>query len=459
MIFCWGQRVTDIAIISSATGAVANQRERQQADAATVRPTAQLAQSDRSGAATPRLSHVQCRNLLLGGVAMGAALMGYGRIAHAACATDGTTIACTGDLSAGVAATNPATTLNINSLIADIVPAAGVDGISFTSTGDLAIVSDTGAFEISVSGAGGDGILASSSGAGAVSVTHTGDITSDASRGIFASSNGGGVTILSRGTIKADDDGIEAQDSAAGAVSIAHTGDITSDNNGINAHSTGGGVTILSKGTVTARNNGIQARDYSTGAVSLTHTGDIISDIRFGIFATSNGGGVAILTTGNIQGSYAGITTSDSAAGAVSVTHTGDITASAGEGISASSSGGGVTILSRGTIKATSDGIRARDNAAGAVSVTHTGDIFFWKLGHQCKLDDWRRHDHPCGWRGPWSARSYPGHQRHGHNAQSQCGFGADWRHHHRWRGSGGSQHRAGSLHLPHVHRHRADDW
>tara|TARA_R110000850_G_scaffold75199_1_gene164181 strand:- start:592 stop:1122 length:531 start_codon:yes stop_codon:yes gene_type:complete len=155
MIFCWGQRVTDIAINSSAAGAVANKRERQQADAATVRPTAQLAQSDRSGAPAQRLSHIQCRNLLLGGVAMGAAFMGYGRIAHAACATDGTTIACTGDLSAGVAATNPATTLNINSLIADIAPAAGVDGISFTSTSDLAIVSDTGAFEISVSGAGG----------------------------------------------------------------------------------------------------------------------------------------------------------------------------------------------------------------------------------------------------------------------------------------------------------------
>lgn len=133
------------------------------------------------------------RNLLLGGVAAGMAMFGYGRAAYAACTTVNTTMTCTGDLSGGVIASNPVTVLNVNSLTDDIAPAVN-DGINFTSDGAITIVSDTGGFKMLASDVGAKGIYANASAAGAVSITHTGDITSDTGRGISAFSSSGPIT-------------------------------------------------------------------------------------------------------------------------------------------------------------------------------------------------------------------------------------------------------------------------
>jgi hypothetical protein len=316
------------------------------------------------------------RNLLLGSVAAGVAIFGYGRAAYAACTTVGTTMTCTGDLSGGVAATNPVTVLNVNSLTTDITPVATVHGINFTSDGAITIVSDTGDSEIIVTGPATDGIFASSSGSEAVSVTHTGDITSTLNVGIYARSDGGTVTTVSTGDIQAAAHGVYARSLVAGAVSVIHTGDIASTfGRGIYATSIGGTVTTVSTGDIQSGYDGIRATSLGAGAVSVTHTGDITSDNERGIYATSDSGAITTVSSGDIQTNYAGIHASSGGAADVSVTHTGDITSDNERGIYAYSNGGAITTVSVGDIQSHYAGIRAYTSGAGIVSVTHTGDI------------------------------------------------------------------------------------
>ena len=72
------------------------------------------------------------RGLLLGTVAAGAVLLGYGRRVYAGpgpCPVVGTTMTCTGDHSAGIATSNPITILNVNNLTVDItIPPDAVPG-------------------------------------------------------------------------------------------------------------------------------------------------------------------------------------------------------------------------------------------------------------------------------------------------------------------------------------------
>jgi hypothetical protein len=153
------------------------------------------------------------RDAFLGTVAAGAlslafsgpALAGPVPVPPAGCTIDGTgTIeTCTGNQSAGIAIAPPTTltTLNVNSLTTAIAPASG-SGITFTSAGAVTVNSDTGTFGITTQGNNSYGILARSYGAGAVTVTSTGNITTGGTNagGIFAS-GAASVTVTSTGNI------------------------------------------------------------------------------------------------------------------------------------------------------------------------------------------------------------------------------------------------------------------
>ncbi len=315
------------------------------------------------------------RNLLLGGVAAGMAMFGYGRTAYAACTTVDTTMTCTGDLSDGVVASNPVTVLNVNSLTQDIAPALN-DGINFTSDGAITIVSDTGGFKMLASDVGAKGIYANASAAGAVSITHTGDITSDTGRGISAFSSSGPITTQSTGNIYSDLEGVYAKTEGAGAVSVTHTGDITSvSNQGIYASSNTGTVTTVSSGDIQSTDRGIYAKTTGAAAVSVTHTGDITSDNNRGIYVLSSGGAVTTVSHGTLQSADAGIFANTIGAGAVSITHIGDITSALNRGIDARSGSGPISVFSTGDIHTVDVGLYANTSGAAAVSLTHTGDI------------------------------------------------------------------------------------
>ena len=165
----------------------------------------------------------------------------------------GTTVTCTGNVSAGIATAAPYTVLNVNTLTANIAPASGVDGINFTSLGNVAINSNTGAFAIVTTGAGADGIEARS-GLGTVTVNSTGDITSTNGRGIYAQSAGSTVDVTSKGTINANSAYGAIFARGSGAVTVDSTGDITAPNGpAIFAFSTGSTVVVTHhSGTITA---------------------------------------------------------------------------------------------------------------------------------------------------------------------------------------------------------------
>jgi uncharacterized protein with beta-barrel porin domain len=370
------------------------------------------------------------RDAFLGTVAAGALSLAFSGPALAgpdACTISGagTIETCTGDQSAGIAITNPPTltTLNVNNLTQAIAPASGTSGISFISGGVITITSNTGAFGITTAGNGAIGIFAVSAGAGTVTVTSTGNITTagNYANGINAYANTGAVTVTSTGNITtagAQASGILAQGNGTDAVMVTSTGNITTAGNfanGIQAFGNAGAATVTSIGNITTAGNnaigirafgsgasaitvtstgnittqgsrayGIYAKSFGTGAVRVTSTGNITTQgiDAFGIFASS-AGAVTVTSTGNITtaGSNAyGIEAVGFGGSAVTVTSTGNISTagSNASGISAGATSGAVTVTSTGNITTQgidAFGISAVSSGAGAVTVTSTGNI------------------------------------------------------------------------------------
>jgi uncharacterized protein with beta-barrel porin domain len=381
------------------------------------------------------------RNAFLGTVAAGAlslafggpALAGPAPVPPAGCTIDGTgTIeTCIGDQSVGVTALPlPVTTLNVNSLTTAITPASGTDGINFTSAGAVTINSNTGTFGITTQGNNSYGILARSYGAGAVTVTSTGNITTAGTGAYGIQATGfGAVTVTSTGNITTAGFGafgIEAlNNGGAGAVAVTSTGNITTSGSqaggilastsgsnsgavtvtstgniattgavasGIYAASFGGGaVTVSSTGNITTAGGGaigIVAYSHSGGAATVSSTGNITTagGGAFGIEAdgSTGTGAVTVTSTGNIStagNSAYGIFAHSGGTGAIAVTSTGNITTAGGNGYGIDASGGGaVTVTSTGNITTTGTqgaGIRVSQNSndAGALTVTSTGNI------------------------------------------------------------------------------------
>ncbi|MEM1049255.1 MAG: autotransporter domain-containing protein [Pseudomonadota bacterium] len=230
------------------------------------------------------------------------------------CVVVGTTATCTGDVSAGVYARAPLTTLTINSLTQDIAPAPLFDGAFFISAGSIAIESDTGAFRVITTGSDADGIYGISTGTGTVAITHTGDISTsgNTSEAILAYANNT-ITIRHTGnlsTVGVASDAIDSYVRAGGSVTVTQTGNISTAEffaRGINIGATGGGsVTIRQTGTVstTGRDGeAIRGFAYTGGGVEITQTGTITTtgpDAN-GINANTFGGGsVTVNQTGDI---------------------------------------------------------------------------------------------------------------------------------------------------------------
>jgi uncharacterized protein with beta-barrel porin domain len=229
------------------------------------------------------------------------------------CTTSGTTASCTGNQSAGIGAIDfdqtAVDTLNVNSLTANIVPAAGTSGIEFVrSTGAVTINSDLTSHSIAVTGAA-DGIRASSTATGSwetgtVTINHTGAISSAGGFGIYASTNGlfGNIdiNITSSGTITAYRDGINAGAHAgySGDITIAHGGDIASSiGSGIYAASYMRGVTVTNVGSINAATFGIYA--FGQSNVTVDSIGSIAATA--GIQAYSGSGDAVISHSGSIS--------------------------------------------------------------------------------------------------------------------------------------------------------------
>lgn len=211
--------------------------------------------------------------------------------AYAGCTSSGGITTCTGDVSGGVSLLDSDTTLNVRSLTQDIAPASAIGiEVQTTTTSDVTIDVETGAFSVRTSGFSKPAILGYSLGGG-VTINASGTLitTGNYNAGIHGRSDSlDGVSITT----------------AAGS-SISTTGDIAY---GIHAWSNGAGASVIdAASTITTTGSlsyGIIAQ--TAGDASITSAGDISAtgDGSAGIFITAGSGRTASVTisSGTVTG-------------------------------------------------------------------------------------------------------------------------------------------------------------
>jgi hypothetical protein len=352
------------------------------------------------------------RAMLLGTVAAGAVLLATSRTAKANCVGPSPTLTCTGTIS-GTAAPGvvnggirvPAgfSTLNVNTISADITPNAGVDGIYFHRTGagnNIIINSNTMPFDIIVNGALADGIEALSG--AAITIDHTGDIDASAGRdAIVAQVNSGGtaLSVTTAGDLIGALTGIDTRNSGTGALSVEVNGDVEGGTGvGIYARNviTATGDLSITTGvdtSVTGGQAGILARNFGSHALKIVANGDVVGTNTIGIFARNGtigtpAGTYLSVTTGpgTVSGHTYGIQALNYGSGALTITSTGDVTGAASNpdsvGIFALNGYGAVhpngdlsVSTGPGTVSGAYNGIQASNFGSGALKITTTGDV------------------------------------------------------------------------------------
>ena len=224
-------------------------------------------------------------------------------------------------------------------------------------------------------------------GAGSLSITTLGTVTSASTEGIEADNEGdGGMVILAQGNISSRWDAIEAENEGAGTLSITTSGTVLSEERmGIEAENVGdGGVTIESRAVVTANDNGISIDNTGAGTLSITSTDEVISTKKVGIFALSSSGDIGI-NTAQVSGYEIGIRAENTGDGAIDIYSSGLVSSTGkhshvneylGQGIVALSSGGNISITSD-NVSAYSEGIFAKNYAegTGSINITSTGTV------------------------------------------------------------------------------------
>jgi outer membrane autotransporter protein len=239
---------------------------------------------------------------------------------------------------------------------------AAYGSVSLISAGDITAV--------------GDGIQLISTGSD-VTAMHTGNVSSTTGRGIFLDSPNGSVTLTGTGTIQANGDGIFAQSTGVGdSSSVTWTGNVTSDaGKGVYAYAANGPVTVLTDGNIDSHGDAIFAMNTSNSNVTVTHTGNLTSGDGNGVYAYSSGGAVSVTVDESvINADGYGIFAQTKGSQSATVVFDGTI-AKSWIGIQAESSTGAVSVTSTGEIAASEHGIWAANTGAQGVTVSQTGGI------------------------------------------------------------------------------------
>ncbi|MEM9677216.1 MAG: autotransporter domain-containing protein [Pseudomonadota bacterium] len=354
----------------------------------------------------------------IGALAFGGSLSILTETAHAgpdACIVSGATATCSGDQSDGIASGTdfsapPVDTLDISNLTpAGIAPAAGTDGVNFTSAGDsdVTVNSDTsGSAGINTSGDDAAGIVADVVGDGDATVNSTGDISTggngtddnENASAIFARANGGGaaqegsVSVTSNGDLSTAgtfSNGIQAEiTGGSGSVTVNSSGDITTLGGPFAAGvvgringGAGGAISITSQGDLDTTGNALFGQNnVGDGNISIQSQGDIESG-GSALFAVQNGGAgdITLLSQGDVDSTDNALFAQNNRGdGAMSITSTGDITSSDGGGLFAQQNGGNgdVTLTSTGDLNTQDTGLFAQQNGGtGAITITSIGDL------------------------------------------------------------------------------------
>lgn len=265
-------------------------------------------------------------------------------------------------------------------------------GVQLSSNGGDITYSGNGSAS---GGAGGQGLLVRTTGAGAITIGTSGapivpNFSGDS--GLLVQAGSGAIAVfLSGGSLsESDAAGVGLSMLTAGNVSATLTGGTTITNAsgianttvGVGAVSTGGTVSVTSNANIGSAgaefNMGIQAAATSgAGNVNLSQTGGTIYAYTSGLFATSSGAGTvsidtsagSSITMSNGRGVHAYV----NGTGAANITTAGTISG-AGIGIDASivnaANASDITVAVNGNVTASLAGLAAATTGTGNVNVS-----------------------------------------------------------------------------------------
>lgn len=275
--------------------------------------------------------------------------------------------------------------------------ATGVVSLTSTASGNVSI--DVNGV-VTLSGAG--TAIAGTANTGNVSITTSGSVTAEQSGGtgsrptgataIKAVGSGSSITISTGGSVRGGLDGIYASNTSTGSVTISPTGTVSAVKRAaIFAKGNGGTVTVNTTGAVTAEGRGIKAENSGAGAISITAAGAVTATRNsyprgYAIEVLHSGSGAITISTAALTGQKRGIhARSNGEGGSIDIDVTGDITATggAGEGIYARTNRGDITISVTGTISSTFYAVRINNytpfgeaiGSGNSVSVSVSGHI------------------------------------------------------------------------------------
>ncbi len=244
----------------------------------------------------------------------------------------------------------------------------------------------TGKGSTTVTGSvGGIKAVNKSSGAGTVSVTAGGKVTTTGGTGIHAENEGTGGLTITVGEIETHGAGIVATNSNSGTLTLNISGEIKqNESQGVTNH-TGDGIKATNNGaddlvvntmSVTGSEDGIDLNKTAGGSITLTISGDIKangdSNDQAGIAAINDSEGEDItlnLSNHAITGGYHGLYVYNEGEGNITVTATGTIIGSGKHGVYVNQEGGAVN-LSLHTVSGKEYGLQLKHYGDSTATIT-----------------------------------------------------------------------------------------
>ena len=266
---------------------------------------------------------------------------------------------------------------NVSITASGIVTSSGT-GIHAESKGGSVSVNTTLALATNVSG-----IVAinSATGAGGVSVNAANSVTANTGQGIHASNSGNGNISVTATTITGSGYGVFAQSTGTGNISIRVSSAITSAGVGIYAEGRGSLVSVIASGNITGATGGIDIISGGSGAaVVLNATGSINGGANKAISVVNQGSGATQVNIGSATG-FEAIDILNQNGGTVSLATTGAIVGNGANGngikVVADSEGGDITVsvAASSSVQGQVDGIYLRQQGMGGINLTATGTV------------------------------------------------------------------------------------
>ena len=220
------------------------------------------------------------------------------------------------------------------------------DGFNLTQSGTAGITLTQSANGKAVMG-GRSGIVARSTGGGAISINVNGTVTGRTGSAIDTFADSGNVTV-SAAAVTGSSTGIKTQVAGAGSVTISASGAVTgtgASGIGIDVSAASGNVTV-SAAAVTGSSTGIRAQVTGAGSVSISASGAVTGTgaSGVGIDVSAASGNVAV-SAASVTGMATGIRAVASGTGVVSILATGRVGGTGNYGIYVDHNGTGATTI------------------------------------------------------------------------------------------------------------------